>query len=206
MDKKIISRLEELVEKISEYYSSIPTEIVNELNDLTENGWTEKEYIEYCAEYWSRSTLEETVYALLHQGAYPRNVETKLFFWKNSRKIDLSDKEIVFKLRDFPVTMDENIIRNFDDLPIKEFYGWIISFFPDWKKDKEIKEEEIQSGTFKVIFNDDDLDEYAKFKYVVLKVYGSKMISLDCCNLYKSEKEDILSFMNKYGIYLFEKR
>ena len=44
--EKIIERLEELVEKISECYKSIPEETLNELNELTQIGWSEAEYIE----------------------------------------------------------------------------------------------------------------------------------------------------------------
>lgn len=80
MDKKVIARLEELVEEISECYTSIPEEILNELNALTKNEWSEEEYIEFCAEYWSSNTLEETVYALLHDGEYPKKVMCDLYF------------------------------------------------------------------------------------------------------------------------------
>ncbi len=205
MGKKIITRLEELVEMISENYSSIPIEIVNELNELTKNKWGENEYIEYCAEYWSRSTLEETVYALLHCGEYPENIEEQIFLWKNTEKIGLTDKEIMFKLRDLPQIVDEDIICKFADLPIREFYDWINSYFYDWSKDREIDKDDIQSGSFKVIFNYDNIEEYAKYKYVILKTYGRKMISLDCCNLYESEKNDIISFANNYRLYLYKK-
>lgn len=204
MDKKIIARLEELVEEISECYSSVPAEIVKELNDLTKNEWSEKEYIEYCAEYWSRSTLEETVYALLHSGEYPENVDEKIFFWKNRKIIDLPDEKIMFKLRKLPGIVDEDVVCNFDDLPIREFYNWIKSYFSNWTVDKELNEEELQSGSFKVIFNYDNIEEYAKYKSVMLKAYGNKLICLDCCNLYENEKKDICSFLNSYGIYLYE--
>lgn len=205
MDKETITKLEKLVEEISECYSSIPIEIINELNALTKNEWTEKEYIEYCAEYWSRSTLEETVYALLHGGEYPNNVEERLFFWKTKEKVDLSDKEIMFQLRALPDITDEEIIRNFDDLPVKDFYHQMNLLFSDWRKDKEINEDEIQSGSFKVTFHNDHIEEYAKFRYVILRAYGNKLIDLNCCNLYENEKKEILSFANNYGLYLYEK-
>lgn len=205
MDKKIITRLEELVEMISECYLSVPIEIVNELNELTKNEWKEKEYIEYCAEYWSRSTLEETVYALLHGGEYPNNIEEQIIFWKNVEKVDLTDREIMFKLRDLPQVVDEDIICKFDDLPIREFYAWINAIFYNWRKDREINEDDIQSGSFKVIFHYDNMEEYAKYRYVILKIYGNKMISLNCCNLYESEKKDMISFANNHGLYLYEK-
>ena len=45
MDKEIISELEALVEEISECHSSVAMEIVNKFHTLTQNNWTEKEYI-----------------------------------------------------------------------------------------------------------------------------------------------------------------
>lgn len=204
MDKKVIERLEELVEEISECYTSVPTDIVAELNNLTKNEWSEKEYIEYCAEYWSSSTLEETVYALLHAGEYPDNVDEELYFWKKRRNVDLSDEKVMFKLRKLPEVVEEDIVCNFDDLPIKEFYNWIKIYLADWKADKEISEDEILSGSYKVIFNYEKIEEYAKYKSVMLKAYGNKLISLDCCNLCEKEKRDIIFFLNNYGVYLYE--
>ena len=128
IDKIVIERLEELVEQISACFTVVPPEIIEEMNNLSKNEWSEKEYILYCAEYWSRSTLEETVYALLHDGEYPENVDEELYFWKSNKNIDLSDEKIMFKLRKLPETVDENIICNFDDLPIHEFYDWLKSF------------------------------------------------------------------------------
>lgn len=161
--------------------------------------------LEYCAEYWSRSTLEETVYALLHSGEYPNNAEEQLFFWKTGNKIGLSDKKIMFQLRDLPEITNENIIRNFDDLPVIEFYHWMDRLFSGWRKDKEMNELELQSGSFKVIFNDETIKEYARYKYVILKAYGNKMISLNCCNLHANEKKNILSFAKNYGLYLYQR-
>lgn len=205
MDQKIIARLEELVEEISDCYTSVPMEIVNELNALTKNDWTENDYIEYCAEYWSRSTLEETVYALLHCGEYPDNVETKLYFWKNQEPLDLPDEKIMFKLRRPSETVDDDFICNFDDLPIREFYNWLKSFLADWSLANEITEADIKSGSFKGLFNYEHIEEYAKYKSIRFKVYGNKLLLLDCYNLYENEKAEILSFLNNYGVYLYEK-
>lgn len=204
MDKKVIKRLEELVEKISGCYTSIPEDILAELNDLTKNEWSEEEYIEFCAEYWSSNTLEETVYALLHDGKYPDNVVKKIYIWKNKKIIDLPDKSIKFKLLKLPEVVDEAVICNFDDLPVKEFFDWLYSHCSEWNIDQEIGEEEFKTGYFKVTFDFGCMDEYAKYKYIIFRVYGNKMISLICCNLYENERQDIISFANKYNLHLYE--
>lgn len=204
MNKEIIKRLEELVEEISECYTSIPEEIVNELNDLTKNEWSEEEYIEFCAEYWSSNTLEETVYALLHGGEYPEKVVKKIYVWKNKKIIDLPDKKIKFKLLKLPETVDEAVICNFEDLPTEEFYNWLYSYCSEWRMNQDISEKDLKSGSYTVTFTYDFLDEYAKYKYIILRVCGNKMISLICCNLSESEKQYIILFVDKYNLHLYE--
>lgn len=204
MDKRMIERLEELVEEISECYTSVPAEIVEELNKLTKNEWSENEYIEYCAEYWSRSTLEETVYALLHDGEYPDNIEEKLAFWKNRKLIDMPDEKVMFKLMGLPETEEKEVIANFDDLPVREFYNWFKLYFSEWSVDTVLNEDKICSGSFEVTFDYENMEEYAKYKYIILKAYGNKLIKLICCNLHENEKKDIISFANNYGLHLYE--
>ena len=69
--------------------------------------------------------------------------------------------------------------------------------------DEEVNEDEIQSGSFEVSF-DCDIQEYAQYKSIDLKVHGNKLIYLDCCNLSENEKDEIISFANEYGLYLYE--
>lgn len=206
MDKKIIARLEELVEEISGCYTSIPEDILTELNDLTKSGWSEEEYIEFCAEYWSRSTLEETVYALLHDGEYPENVECDLYFWNTAKKYELSDEKIMFKLRKSPEKLDKDFICDFEDLPIKEIYSWLQSYYSDWNMSKEPSDEELAANSFKVTFSYDKIEEeeYGKYKYTRLKVHNSKLFALLCCNLSETEKQDILAFAGQHNLHAYE--
>lgn len=99
--------------------------------------------------------------------------------------------------------MDENIICHFEDLPIREFYDWIKLFLKDWTMDEEVYEAELQSGSFEVSF-EWDMQEYAKYKSIDFNVRGNKLIKLDCCNLSEYEKNEITSFANSYGLYLYE--
>ncbi len=170
---------------------------------MTGNGWTEEEYKEFCVEYESSSTLEETVYALLHDGEYPDNIDQTLYFWKNNTEVDLPDKTIRFELA--KLTEPENVEFGckFDELPVREFYEWFRTYYSYQRVDKEINEEEIQSGTFQCAFFCDDI-AYARYKYVNLKVYENKMIRLSCCNLSEDEKQEILAFAEKYQLHVFE--
>lgn len=205
-DKTIIDpllKLEEIVEKISGCYTSIPEDILAELNHLTGNEWTEEEYIEFCAEYWSRSTLEETVYALLHNGVYPENREKELYIWKAKREVELTDEQIMFKLRKLPDEVDEDVTSSFEDLSVGEFYEWLCTRFPEWEVEEDIDGEELQSGSFEVDFSCDDID-YAIYKYALFEAYGNKLISLHSCNLYDDELQAIQKFVKEHGMHLFE--
>lgn len=204
MDIKIIERVEVLVEEISECYTSIPEDTLVELNNLTKNEWLEEDYIEYCAEYWSSHTLEETVYALLHGGEYPTKIVKDLYLWKSIKEIDLTNEEIMFRLVDLPEIVDVEFVCNFEDLPTEEFYNWLYSYCSEWSINQDISKEDLKAGSFTVTFTYDCKDEYAKYKYIILRVYGNKMISLICCNLSESEKQDIISFANKYNLHLYE--
>lgn len=199
-----MERLEELVEKISGCYTTIPVEILNELNDLTKNDWSEEEYIEFCAEYWSRSNLEETVYALLHGGEYPKNVECDLYFWDAREAFDIPDMKIMLKLRKTAEKLEEDFVCDFEDVPIKQFYEWLCSYFSDWSIDKTISEEEMQMASFTVSFDSNSVQEYATYKYIRMKVKNKKLIQLDSCNLSANEKQDIISFANQYNLHVYE--
>ncbi len=94
MENVKIERLKELVEEIADEYESIPKEILDELNEITGNGWKEEEYIEYCAEYWSSNSLDETVYALINHGQYPPCIRETIYFWNQNTDTQMSDEEI----------------------------------------------------------------------------------------------------------------
>ena len=205
MDMKIAERLEELVHKISYngYRASIPEEWLTELNDLTGNNWPEEGYKEFCVEYECRSTLEETVYALLHDGEYPENRTKDLYFWQAKRELELSDEQIMFKLRKLRKEVIENLNDDFEDLPVKEFYEWLCSQFPEWKVKEEVGVDRIHTGSFKVDFMCDDI-EYARYKYVLFEACRNKTINLDCCNLYDEELQAIRKFAEEHQMYVFE--
>ena len=65
-DKELIKRVETLVESVCDTFYDFPQDVCDELNNLTGNNWKGEEYINYCAEYWSSKTLEQTVWAIFH--------------------------------------------------------------------------------------------------------------------------------------------
>lgn len=151
---------------------------MRELNELTGNDWSEEEYKEFCVEF--DCTLEETVYALLHDGMYPDNVETNIYFWKGDEPSELPDIQIMQKLRTITENVDDGFINYFADLPVKEFFEWLRNYYSDWNINKELSDKEIATNSFKVTFSYDKIaeEEYGKCKYTMLKVYNSKVLHL----------------------------
>ena len=118
--------------------------------------------------------------------------------------MDLTDEDIMYELLDLAEVEVEEFISNFEDLPIKEFYEWFQSYLSAWDKDKDITIDEISDGSFEVNFDYDNMKEYAKYKYITLRVTEKKMINLVCWNLSENEKKDIISFANRYNLHLYE--
>lgn len=104
-DKELLKRVESLVESVCDTFFDFPQDVCDELNKLTGNNWNGEEYINYCAEYWSSKTLEQTVWALFHNGDLP----------------DLNEFEIKIK-------------STSEDLPREEIFIWFTEYFhTDWE-------------------------------------------------------------------------
>ena len=106
-DKELLKRVEALVESVCDTFYDFPQDVCDELNKLTDNNWEGEQYINYCAEYWSSRTLEETVWALFHDGDLP----------------DLNEFEI--KIQSVP-----------EELSRDEIFKWFSDYFhTDWESE-----------------------------------------------------------------------
>lgn len=206
MDKEIIAKVEELVERISGCYTSVPEDILNELNEITKNDWTEGEYIEFCAEYWSRSTLEETVYALLHGGNYPDNFVKEICLWKTETKMEEDDIHTWWHLgRALSNQDDEDFVNCFEDLPCERIYEWLCSRYSDWDVEESPEEDEIEEGDFEIEFEHNDSMEYGRYQWISMEAEGKKQITIQCCNFPDNEIQDILAFVGQFGFHILER-
>lgn len=107
-DKELLKRVEALVESVSDTFYDFPQDVCDELNQLTGNNWDGEEYINYCAEYWSSKTLEETVWAIFHDGDLP----------------DLNELEIKIRSASEEFSQDE-------------IFQWFAEYFhTDWESER----------------------------------------------------------------------
>ena len=79
MEQQHLEAVKALIEEIADSYDLPDEEQVEEMNRLTGMDWDAEELQMYCFEYWSRSSLEETVYAMFH-GTLPPTQEMELVF------------------------------------------------------------------------------------------------------------------------------
>lgn len=144
-DKELIKQVEKLVEDVCEIYFDFPEDVREQLNKLTGNSWSGENYIEYCAEFWSSSTLEETIYALFHDGDYPDIKEREFRILRPLEQVALSTLEICHAL----VTnkYGEAFNQKFEDLPADEIVNWFCAYFQTWEKKDYTNEDKI-SYTF----------------------------------------------------------
>ena len=185
-----IKRLEELVEEISSCYDTIPEDIYNELNQLTGNDWKPEEYIEYCAEYWSSGSLEETVYALMHNGDYPDNQYVTIYVWKQNAHIEDNDKDTMLLVRSGNISDEKK--NCLEKINMDDMVQWLLVYFQTWNIEKK--------GEYKYDFNYNGELDYAIYKYVLFAMKNEYMISLSYTNLSETELNGILEYIKAEGL------
>ena len=75
-----------LISRIADYYGPVEEnplleEQTAEMCRLTGRNWDAEEVGNWCFEYWSRASLDETAYFFFH-GDLPEAEEIELVFWK----------------------------------------------------------------------------------------------------------------------------
>ena len=67
-DRELLAKVEDFVRGL---VIDSPQEVFDEMNRITGNAWTRKEYELHCFDYPDFYDMEEVVYALFHDGNYP---------------------------------------------------------------------------------------------------------------------------------------
>lgn len=133
-DKVLLKRVEELVESVCDTFHDFPQDICDELNKLTGNDWEGVQYIEYCAEYWESCSLEQTVWALFHDGYLPDEDKFDLHIFRPLVEVTLPHLKIRSKLAS--IIPDVQFLSQFEELPQNEILEWFSEYFKtDWESD-----------------------------------------------------------------------
>lgn len=193
-NKELLSKVEELVKKVSYTFHDFPQEICEELNLLTGNNWTGDDYVEYCAEYWdSWWNLDEVVFALFHEGNYPNKKEEELYAWKIGQSID-EDKDVIsfYQFGDYEDESEKN--SKYEDVDVKQFYNELLGAFPDWNIDVDSWEDD-DYETFMGTNN----ETYGFKKEIhVYNGYEQKFLNCTLTNMNEQEKDTFTKIIYKY--------
>lgn len=193
-NKALLTQVEKLVDEAGEIYYDFPDDLREKLNELTGNDWDGETYIEYCGEYWSRSSLEETVYALFHDGEYPDITERKMDILRPLEKIEMTPFEICHVLATNKLGEDFN--KKFEALPADEIMDWFHHYFKDWES-SDISNEE-KTGRFFEFQGD---REYGYERSVGISCKTYKTGFLWSKNLTEEDWNAILAYFETQGGY-----
>ncbi len=119
----------ELLRKVEDFVRGLvidsPQEVFDEMNSITGNAWTRKEYEFHCFDYPDFYDMEEVVYALFHEGKYPPRTEKRklkfMFDWGSGVCIWSGNEAAKTEFGTYPIRSHElpisnSLIKELDDL------------------------------------------------------------------------------------------
>ena len=196
-NKELLSKVEELVEKVSYTFHNFPQEICDELNRLTGNNWTGDHYVEYCAEYWdSWWNLDEVVFALFHDGDYPNKKEEDLYAWNIGQSID-EDEDVIsfFRFGKYKKSEEESSkINKYESIDVRQLYKELLDAFPDWNNDVDSEE---KGDDKKFMCTNKETYAYEKEMYISNK-HKQKFLNCTLTNMNEMEKDTFIKIVQKY--------
>ena len=97
----------ELLRKVEDFVRGLvidsPQEVFDEMNSITGNEWTRKEYEFHCFDYLDFYDMEEVVYALFHEGKYPPRTDMRNLY-------EFEEEETMVNSR-ISITLEEGEIK-----------------------------------------------------------------------------------------------
>lgn len=193
-NKELLSRVEELVDKVSYTFHDFPQEICDELNQLTGNDWTGEHYVEYCAEFWdSWWNLDEVVYALFHDGDYPDKKEEELYAWNIEQSIN-KDEDVIDFFQFGKYKNENKKIDKYEDIDVRELYKELLEAFPDWNNHVDSWEKDNYKQ-----FMCTNKETYAYEKEMhIYNGYRQKCLNCTLTNMNEVEKDTFIKIIQKF--------
>lgn len=176
MEKNKIIELEKIVEELGDSYDLPNENIVKKLNELTGLNWKDEDYFDYCSEYWSHDSLEETVFALLNNGDYPDKKVKEMYFIKVTNGTDMSfTKENIAKI------LKGESLERLDDLQNvnpEDIVSIIINDIQKLKYNQKDYEKFIDKRKSKITLFKEKNDEYGYEQNIRVAVYNDKIVKI----------------------------
>lgn len=183
--------VKELINRISDYYGPVEEnplleEQTAEMCRLTGRNWGAEEVGNWCFEYWSRASLDETAYFFFH-GDLPETEEVELVFWKLKPGANLEPRALYEKLRYIKTCAK---VKAVELLPVEEIVSRLEKQFSGWNQ---------REGRDLPVFRKVRPEEPWHTEEVRLFGYEGKMLSITCTNVPEADRAAILQLMEGFG-------
>ena len=181
--------VKELIERIADYYGPVEEnplleEQTAEMRRLTGRDQEAEEVGNWCFEYWSRASLDETAYFFFH-GDLPEREEIELVFWKLKPGVAMEPQALYEKLRSIKTCAK---VKAVELLPMEEIVPQLKELLSGWEQ---------QEG--RDVFRKVRPQEPWHTEEVRLFGYGDKMLSITCINVSETDRTAILRKMEGVG-------
>ena len=178
-----------LISRIADYYGPVEEnplleEQTAEMCRLTGRNWDTEEVGNWCFEYWSRASLDETAYFFFH-GDLPEAEEIELVFWKLKPGANVEPQTLYEKLR-YVKTCAK--VKAVELLPMEEIVPQLKELLSGWEQ---------QEG--RDVFRKVRPQEPWHTAEVRLFGYGDNMLSITCINVSETDRTAILRKMEGVG-------
>ena len=190
--------VKELIERIADYYGPVEEdplleEQTAEMRRLTGRDQEAEEVGNWCFEYWSRASLDETAYFFFH-GDLPEREEIELVFWKLKPGVAMEPQALYEKLRYIKTCAK---VKAVELLPMEEIVSRFKERFSDWDR-----QEDHDLPTFRRAHP----EEPWHVEEIMLFGYEEKMLSVTCTNVPEADRMAILQMMEGFGCLPYEPR
>ena len=201
MDMGKIKAVEELVEEIADCYDEPDDETVAKFNNVTGNDWDAQTYFEYCCEYYSHHSLEQTVYALLNDGSYPDDTKVLVCAWKEKSPVNLQENDIYMSFR---LGKEKKINNKFELLPISEILDWFKANFANWKLDeRDEKFVAAEDGLSQISFNRIEKVAYGTEQRISFASYNKRFMRVEFLNVDDGEQKRLIEHLQQIGLHIY---
>lgn len=187
--------VKELIDRIAEYYGPVEEnplleEQTAEMCRLTGRDWDAEEVGNWCFEYWSRASLDETAYFFFH-GDLPEAKVIELVFWKLKPGVNMEPQSLFEKLRYIKTCAK---VKAVELLPMEEIVSRLEELLSGWDR---------QESRDRSVFQKVRPQEPWHTEEVRLFGYEDKMLSITCTNVSEADRTAVLHLMEGFGCAVY---
>jgi len=183
----------DLLRKVEDFVRGLvidsPQEVFDEMNSITGNAWTRKEYEFHCFDYPDFYDMEEVVYALFHEGKYPMRTREDIFAWNIEQAVEDDKAVCIFFIRG-AYKKNKEKSNLYTSVDVKGLYQELLEAFPGWNEDVD---------SYENLFYLKNKEVYGFEKSIFIRnVYDRKFLDCTLTNMNQEEKDTFVNVVRKY--------